>query len=453
MRNLFYILCSVLLIPGFVACDNDEGLNTDPEFRLSFSVDTLSFDTLFTGFGSTTMQFKVYNKSSKRVNVEEVFLQDNNSPYRLNVNGLTGENFSNIEIGANDSLFVFVEVDLKENNADDPVLLEDILVFNVNGKLQGLILSTWAQDVVLVEDNILSSQNWTGNRPYLVNQQIAINENVILGMDKGTRVYFGKNAGMDIHGSVQINGSFEEPVYLGSSRLEELYENVPGQWNGLYFHESSSGNVMSYFRLEDGINGIKFQGNENGPNELELEYGVIQNFTENGISATHVDLVAHDLLVLNCGDECLRVENGEFDLYHSTFYNSWNFDVRTLPVIQLMNATGKSIEIANCIVWGSQRDELMIDNTTGLQIENTLLKLGNSLQTDYSSIFSNCIFNENPEFTSLEERLFTLSDISPCINSGKVEFGVTFPLDLQNTARNVDAAPDMGAYEFKEALE
>jgi hypothetical protein len=210
---------------------------------------------------------------------------------------------------------------------------------------------------------------------------------------------------------------------------------------------------MSYFRLEDGIYGIRYSGNEANTNELNLEYGVIQNFTENGISTVQVNVAAHDLLVVNCGDECLRLEDGELQLYHSTFYNSWNFDVRTVPAIQVLNPKGNAIDIGNCIVWGSQSDEFIVDHTSGLNVENSLLKLSNSLQNDYSAIFSNCIFNENPEFTSIEDRIFSLKEVSPCINAGKTELGTSYPLDLQNNARNEDIAPDMGAFEFKESQE
>lgn len=453
MRNFFYLLCSLFLSFAIISCNSEEGLNTDPNFRLSFSVDTLSFDTLFTGFGSTTMQFKVYNRSSKKVNVEEVYLQNINSPYRLNVNGVEEENFADVEIGANDSLYVFVEVDLIPNNADNAVLLEDVLVFNVNKNLQGIVLSTWAQDVILVEEDIAKSEKWTGNRPYLVDKQISIAENTILTLEKGTKVYFKKNAGLDVYGNLLVEGNFKNKVYFGSSRLEELYENVPGQWNGIYIHGNGNLNKLSHFILEDGINGIKYQNGEGEAGKLDLEYGIIRNFTQNGISVTNVTFEAHDLLLLNCGDECLKVENGDLNLYHSTLYNFWNFDLRTASVIGIKNSTEYGVNMANCIVWGSHNNELMVENTSALVIENSLLKLSNSLQQEYSSIFTDCIFNENPEFISIEERIYSLANNSPCINTGKIEIGEIFPVDLQNKPRNIDEAPDMGAYEFKELEE
>ncbi|MDQ2177615.1 hypothetical protein [Marinifilum sp. D714] len=450
MRNILYLLFCLSCVLATYSCDNDDGLNTDPNFRVSFSVDTLKFDTLFTGLISTTKQFKVYNKSSKKINLQEIYLQDENSPYRLNVNGTAEERFENVEIGANDSLFVFVEVDLRPKDTDEAVLLEDILVFNVNNNLQGVILSTWSQDVVLVEEDVVDSQNWTGKRPYLLNKQISIFENAELILEEGTTVYFGKNGGLDIHGTIKAEGSFEKPVYFGSSRLEELYKNVPGQWNGIHIHESSKSNRLSHFILEDGINGIQYTGN-NG--DLQLAYGIIRNFTENGIAITNANLQAHDLLLVNCGDECLKVEDGELNLFQSTLYNAWNFDIRTVPNVQIANSSTYNSNIANCIIWGTHSDEFVVSNTSGLKVENTLLKLSKSLQDEYASIFSDCIFNENPEFTSIEEKNYTLSETSPCINTGKLEIGIEYPNDLLNNSRTADSTPDMGAFEFKDSQE
>ncbi|WP_321280499.1 hypothetical protein [Marinifilum fragile] len=450
MRNILYLLCCLSFVLAIFSCDNEDGLNTDPDFSVSFSVDTLKFDTLFTGFGSTTKLFKVYNKSSKKINLQEIYLQDENSPYRLNVNGTAEERFANVEIGANDSLFVFVEVNLRPKDTDEAVLLEDVLVFNVNNNLQGVILSTWSQDVVLIEEDIVNSQNWTGKRPYLLNKQISIMENTELILEEGTTVYFGKNAGLDIQGTLKAEGSFEKPVYFGSSRLEELYKNVPGQWNGIRIHESSKSNQLSHFILEDGINGIQYVGNSG---ELQLEYGIIRNFTENGIAITNANLQAHDLLLVNCGNECLKIENGELNLFQSTLYNAWSFDIRTEPVVKIVNSSEYMSNIGNCIVWGTFSDEFVVGNTSGLKVENTLLKLSKSLQEEYTSIFSDCIYNEDPEFISIEERNYMLSEISPCINTGKFEIGTEYPNDLLNNSRTADSSPDMGTFEFNNSQE
>jgi hypothetical protein len=59
--------------------------------NLSFSRDTVLFDTVFTTIGSTTKNFKFYNNDNKAVIVEEIELMGGSaSPFRINVDGLSG---------------------------------------------------------------------------------------------------------------------------------------------------------------------------------------------------------------------------------------------------------------------------------------------------------------------------------------------------------------------------
>ena len=89
------------------------------EGALSFSVDTLLFDTVFTNVGSTTRYLKVYNNSNVDINLNAVRIgKGSNSKFRLNVDGEPDYNVQNILIRGNDSLYIFsdVTIDPTENN-------------------------------------------------------------------------------------------------------------------------------------------------------------------------------------------------------------------------------------------------------------------------------------------------------------------------------------------------
>ena len=45
----------------------DDSISTESEIPLRFSLDTLTFDTVFTEIGSTTKSFKVYNDLNQAV--------------------------------------------------------------------------------------------------------------------------------------------------------------------------------------------------------------------------------------------------------------------------------------------------------------------------------------------------------------------------------------------------
>jgi hypothetical protein len=116
--------------------------------NLEFSVDTLVFDTVFTTIGSTTKQFKIYNKESKTVQIDQIELMGGqNSPFRMNVDGNMGTSMSNLRIEGKDSLFVFVEVTLDINSQTLPMIVEDSIRFRTNGKDQYVKLAVCGQDM------------------------------------------------------------------------------------------------------------------------------------------------------------------------------------------------------------------------------------------------------------------------------------------------------------------
>ena len=62
--------------------------------NLSFSQDTIIFDTVFTTIGSVTKRFKIYNADSKPLKIDEItLLGGSNSNFRINVDGVAGTYF------------------------------------------------------------------------------------------------------------------------------------------------------------------------------------------------------------------------------------------------------------------------------------------------------------------------------------------------------------------------
>ncbi|MEP2508596.1 MAG: hypothetical protein ABJH72_04535, partial [Reichenbachiella sp.] len=107
-----FILPSILILCVMLGCEPmTEELSTDTSIQLSYSTDTVTFDTLFSSVGSITKRFKVYNRNSKAINVSRMYLgNDDQSPYTMVVNGKEGKGFENEVIFGKDSLLVLVEV-------------------------------------------------------------------------------------------------------------------------------------------------------------------------------------------------------------------------------------------------------------------------------------------------------------------------------------------------------
>src|SRR5438067_10859810 len=109
MKILPGILISSLCILLF-ACNKDSFI-TSPDAQVTLSADTLKFDTVFTTAGSITGFLKILNENNQKLRVSSVKLMGgNSSPYKINVDGFTGPEVNNLEIAANDSMYVFVSV-------------------------------------------------------------------------------------------------------------------------------------------------------------------------------------------------------------------------------------------------------------------------------------------------------------------------------------------------------
>ena len=127
----FVVVCLFLGTFSTTSCvKEDEYLESLHE--LQFSVDTLSFDTVFTTLGSTTKQVKVYNTSNRPIKFDKVSLKEGgNSRFRINVDGDTSLVIRDFTIASHDSAFIFVRVNINPNSSTSPFLVEDGIVFEL----------------------------------------------------------------------------------------------------------------------------------------------------------------------------------------------------------------------------------------------------------------------------------------------------------------------------------
>ena len=153
----FFLYIIAISVCTFSSC-TDEIISANPDYSLEFSTDTLSFDTIFSAMGSTTEKILIYNHHKRALKISSVELAGReNSRFRLNVNGSRNpeNSFKNIEIGAKDSLYIFVEVTVNPHDSDAPVLVSDSVVFQTNGNVQTVQLHAYGQDVILWKEKMI----------------------------------------------------------------------------------------------------------------------------------------------------------------------------------------------------------------------------------------------------------------------------------------------------------
>ena len=106
--NTLAIIASLFTL---ASCSDDESFTSDSNAILTFSHDTIAFDTLFTTIASSTERFNVYNSNNSGLRIAKVELESGGSSgFKMNVDGQYGTTLESVEIQKKDSIFIFVEV-------------------------------------------------------------------------------------------------------------------------------------------------------------------------------------------------------------------------------------------------------------------------------------------------------------------------------------------------------
>ena len=281
------LLISGLVLMMIASCQKDEKINSSPSVKLSFSADTIIFDTVFTTIGSITKEISVYNKESEKIVISSINLAGgNNSRYSINVDGVPGTHFNDVEIGPNDSIFVFARVNINPGDADLPFIVTDSIVFETNGNIQDVDLVAWGQNANFIlwdtdrpglpKYKIVAAEGvdttWTKSLPIVVYGYAVVDSTGSLTIEPGTKVHFHSGSGLWIYkgGSLKVLGTLEEPVYFQSDRLDGFYQYLPGQWDRIWINEGAVDNVIEYAVIRNGFIGLQL--------ETLQEYMVISSF-------------------------------------------------------------------------------------------------------------------------------------------------------------------------------
>jgi len=435
--------------------------------NLDFSKDTVVFDTVFTTIGSTTKRLQIYNRSASTVRISEIELMGGNaSPFRINLDGLKGISFSNIELEGKDSLYMFVEVTLNPNGDTLPMVIEDSVRFRTNGKDQYVILAAWGQDIYYHYSDLsgdasgwnLNEGIWQNDKPHLIYGAAFVDEDKELIIPAGTKIHLHKQSFLYVYkGKLTINGEFENEVIIQGDRLEESYKKVSGQFYGVYFNEAKT-STINYAIIKNGTAGIHIEkdGNNGTNPTVIVKNTIIQNNASYGImNFLGGKVQAENCVITNNGIHGFINLAGEgFQLEHCTI-TGYGGGTKQLPAIGISNfytdtkantTTTVSINgvIKNCVIYGNLDYEIAfnLDNISPnyFDISHSLIRFKDKSSEPY---YSNIIWNEDPLFKDRYNFDFDIWANSPLIGEG-INLGQTH--DIKQRPRS--NAPSIGAYEF-----
>ena len=316
---------------------------SSPNAQLQFSVDTITFDTIFTTIGSTTQRFTVRNPYDENVLISRVRLAGGDvSNFRLNVNGVVGDELYEVEVPAKDSIYIFVEVTIDPNGQNLPMIVQDSIEFTTNTNFQSINLIAYGQDFTLIKGEILETQTWTAEKPYLVYDYAYVDSVSTLTIEPGAKIHFHKDAGLYVRGTLIADGTFQEPIQFLADRLEPSYENIPDQWVGVRLYSGSHNNVLNYVTIKNANIGLQVGTLEDeGYASVALTNSKIENMAYAGLFAMKSKIYAYNDVIANCGYYATALLiGGEYEFYHTTIANYWgNYSstVRSTPSLVLSN--------------------------------------------------------------------------------------------------------------------
>ncbi|MDO7173334.1 hypothetical protein [Mariniflexile sp. AS56] len=414
MKRTLYTLFTLAFLMLWSSCRKDFDFSPNTG-SLQFSKDTVYLDTVFTNIGSSTYNLKVYNKSNHDILIPSIKLAlGNTSNYRLNVDGIAGKTFDNIQILAKDSLFIFVETTIDINNFSNPdgeFLYTDQIEFDAGANLQKVELVTLVQDAVFIypdRDNttkiietlkldingdqvetelqgrelLPSELTFTNEKPYVIYGFAAVPNGETLTINAGARVHFHENSGLIVTAgaTLKVNGNLstdaellENEVIFESDRLEPNFENVPGQWGTIWLFENSMNNSINYATIKNATIGILCDGNANVASEkLKITNSQIYNSSSFGLMGRNTSITGENMVINNSGQASFAgTFGGKYNFTHCTIANYWNGS-RQFPSVFLNNFITDENDTAivtdltqanfnNCIIYGNDNPEILFE--------------------------------------------------------------------------------------------
>lgn len=446
MKHYIFAIIGLFTIL-FSSCRTDFDFQSDVG-NLRFSRDTVYLDTVFADIGSSTYTLKVYNKTDRNISIPQLRLGDGeNSKYRLMVDGMPGKVFENIELLADDSLFVFIEVTADITDADPTdFLYTDQILFGNGITDQKVELVTLIQDAVFLypekfgdgttetlpigDDEIYgfyldnadpingNELHWTNTKPYVIYGYAAVPSNETLIVDAGARVHFHAESGLILanNASIQVNGApsltedLENEVIFEGDRLEPGFSEVPGQWGTIWFTQGSTNSTITNLTIKNATVGMLVSGNDGTPTPtIDMQNVQIYNCSNVGILARTGNIVGRNVVVNNCGETAFAgTFGGSYDFTHCTFANYWPIPNQYCVILDDYDGSTEyaltKADFKNCIVYGSPNLSLSINK--------------NGTDPNFNFNFDSCLIkfiDFGSQFSSIPEYQFTGSHYTNCI--------------------------------------
>ena len=470
MTSTLVILCRVAAF--FASCRKDQFI-TDASAKLAFSTDTVLFDTIFTTYATANKVLKVYNPHNKSIKSTSLRLAGGAASfYKINVNGVNGTTFSDLELYPNDSMYIFVAAKIDQVGQDKPLLVSDSLIFVTNSNEQKIRLISYGQDVNVLKNAHISTSTWTSDKPYLIFGTLTVDSNQTLTMQPGTRVYMYNNAGMVVYGSLVINGTKDNRALIQHSRPEPYYMVVPGQGSKIILMDCSKNNLIEYTDIYSPVLGLQVgEPDKSSKPDLVIRNSMIINAKLDLVQAFGAAITAENCVFANAGRACMALyKGGTYKLYHCSVVN-YGIEGIALGKAQLSalyyndtystgdgDYTGSLDELScyNSIIYGGNGYSVnIIPSSAKYYFKKSSLNFNDKLLPRYDVSHFDSIMDAQPMLKrptlsdpDKDTYDFTPDSLSKVRDTASLSISKLYPVDMNGKDRFTDGKPDLGAIEW-----
>jgi len=491
MKDRYYLIL-VVLMAGIMVISScrKENYVEGGDIIVRTSLDTLTFDTVFTQIGTTTKFIKLYNDEEGTILIDDIRLANTSNIFRLNIDGHLVNEFQGLELAAKDSVYIFVEATIDPEQPLDasPYIIEDHLHINIGGNEKTILLEAWGQNAVYVLGNDgpsgigilncdLGEELWNDERPYVIYGTLIIDSCQLilpagaevyvhggvsfnqLGIYTGGLIYVTEN------GNIQARGTVEEPVTIYSDRLEEDFEFVRGQYSGIVIGPLSQGTRLEHTTISNSAVGIRVDSLASA----SLYNCEFSHTAGTGILGRQANIYAENCLMHNNGLSGIQMAlGGNYEFNNCTIVNYDNQEEAiSLSNFQCLDQlcleppllADLKVTFRNCLILGNDADEILLSDWTpdteddfDFRFDHCFVQVDELLDDDaWPTFFNRCenCLNNPPKdtlFIDMDNYDFHLDTLSTPIDAGK-NLPFIFTVDKDGNERE-DGAYDVGCYEF-----
>lgn len=465
MKFSHYFILAFFVILGFsVSSCISDSMSTSPSDILTFSRDTVNFDTVFTDVGTPTARLIVHNRAKKGINISSIRVKGENTLFQINVDGVSGKTFHDVEIRAQDSIYVFIECFIPESQRSEPFLVEDKLEFITNGVTQEVQLEAYGQNVTRMRGKVLTTDTrLTTERPYVVFDSLVVERGATLRIDPGVKLLFHDGAGMRIRGRIEAVGEPGKMIHMRGDRLDDVltdvgYDILAGQWKGISIAPESFDNRLEYIDMRSTSEGLAIDScTDLSRSKLLLRNSWLHNSQGSALKSSYAKVEAYGCCFSEAADAVVSLTGGEHTFIQCTIANNYLFFAISEPLLSLYHCLPDEngvnpqplmkASFDNCIIYGIAADINETD-LSGSQVflRYTMLKSGGSDDDN----FINCYWDCDPMFLTVRDDYYFNYHVkpdSPAIGAGNPSYVNDLTLyDMDGANRLSAGNPTLGAY-------